>query len=1758
MERNRIGHIISLLTILTVLSFQYSCQEEVPTVLENTVFTLEPASLQISSSNIKFNTYERTSLNVTVKSTNVDWEFANIPDWISISPSSGYKNQTKTVTISCNENTSVNDRIGFVTFRSKGSDWNYSTNITVTQLRSVYEAIPETDSIGFSWTASQAIVRINANNDEWVATPQGNLSEWCTIKRQRGAIEINCSENPSVNSRSGYLTVSTLDGSRVVKIFQSGIKVGVNVEENDSVQLNFSDKAGTSYIYINTYSKVQWRASTTDDWISISPTQGKGSGMIGVSVSGNSYGPVRVGTIKVQAYDYVQEVKVIQNGKYMNIDSPSLSFNSRGGEIILSLKSNDGWWAESDAEWMTLSETYGDGDCNILLTVDDNNSLYERTGNVTIRPYIALPVVLNVKQTGRYLTLSDSSKIVFGHGGIASKVITVDTDGEFEVTSSSEYVVVQIDNRTVTLSMTDFDATAPIEGSVWFSLKDLPEGVTLNKEIPFVLYGINREAVDMGLSVKWATCNVGALQSHEVGDYYAWGEIEPYYESGYAQFEYPVWKNGKTGYNWLSYKYCNGSASSITKYTTSNSISYYDYNNNDASYDGKTILEMEDDVAHLEWGETWRIPTREQFDELINNCNWTWTAIDGVKGYKITSRMTGYTSRSIFIPATGYRSDNSIYSANEYGYYWSNSLNESTNYNAWMLYLYVYGTYIDANNRKYGMAIRPVCMLDETEFTKIELSSEEKRVILGEECKLTVTAYKKDGNTIAFTGAEWSSSNNWVATVSDGTVKAISEGTCTITAKYGSHYDECTIVVIDPNSVTPEYVDLGLSVKWASFNLGAYSPEMYGDYFAWGEIETRYESGYAQSENPVWKNNSGSGYSWENYYYCENGVETSLTKYCNNGGYGKNGMVDNRVVLELSDDAAYNIWGGNWRIPTKDEFEELQNNCDWKWTIQDGVKGIKVTSKVIGYTNQSIFLPAAGMRNYTSLYDAEVYGYYWCSTLYDDRPTYAVDFYFSSGSDYCWSSNTSRCLGLPIRPVRGYSSSDFDSIAISPSSLNILEGYSTQIYANGVMGTNSISLSNVEWKTDNALVATVINGMVTAVGAGTCTITATYNDGYGVTKEGYCRVTVKALNKEDFILTDNLYLVVNDYIDGVRYAHNSPRIVTDPMDYENKCVMVTTNQSPENNYDAQLFIVLKGDLMVGDVLTISFRTMADYTQTCSTEGHSSPGEYVSGNSIPSVAFETEWSTYTATYTVKNERIRVFAIDLSKLSQGNNCYFDDISIINSRTGTGSSDDFVATGTYASHDYVDLGLSVKWAVCNLGAQLYFEVGDFYSWGETVIKHSYDWENYSLKLSGDSYSDVYLSKYNTGHWDGYRDDLTTLEMMDDAANASWGGEWRMPTREEFMELYTNCAWTQTEQNGITGYVVSSRVPGYTNRYIFIPSAGYRENTTTYKGGWYYWSSSLNTERETYAWNFHFDTDPYYYVIGRYIGASIRPVFPSEGWFDNFSFSLDVESVTVPISGHVTLKTTTKKGETDVNYPVIWSSGWLDVATVDENGVVTGVSPGTTTITATCHGQVRTCMVTVKDLGVGYVDLGLSVKWAPYNVGASDITEYGDYYAWGENVTKSTYYSTNYKWGVATSDTWITTMQYTKYSDSVDGKTELDNEDDAASFNWGDGWRMPTADEFQELLDYCEWEWTNLDDGAEGIEGYLVVSNINGNSIFLPAAGRKYQNGVSKVGQSGRYASRSCSSSGNAYGLYFESGSRRLDTYNREYGYSIRAVYP
>ena len=208
--------------------------------------------------------------------------------------------------------------------------------------------------------------------------------------------------------------------------------------------------------------------------------------------------------------------------------------------------------------------------------------------------------------------------------------------------------------------------------------------------------------------------------------------------------------------------------------------------------------------------------------------------------------------------------------------------------------------------------------------------------------------------------------------------------------RYGDIRSFETIVsgCLDENYI--HAADLGLSVKWASCNVGADSPEEYGDYFAWGETEPK------------------SDYSWSTYKWC-NGSYDTQTKYCTSSSYG---TVDNKTVLEPEDDAATANWGGNWRMPTRAEQDELRTECTWTWTTLNGVNGYRVT----GPNGNSIFLPAAGNRDGTGVRDRGSLGNYWSATLYSSRSDRAFYLFFGSGG-YGWSYYSYRSYGFTVRPV---------------------------------------------------------------------------------------------------------------------------------------------------------------------------------------------------------------------------------------------------------------------------------------------------------------------------------------------------------------------------------------------------------------------------------------------------------------------------------------------------------------------------------------------------------------------------------------------------------------------------------------------------------------------------------------------------------------------------------------------------------------------
>ena len=446
------------------------------------------------------------------------------------------------------------------------------------------------------------------------------------------------------------------------------------------------------------------------------------------------------------------------------------------------------------------------------------------------------------------------------------------------------------------------------------------------------LYAIWRSKqgyVDLGLpsGLLWASCNIGAENPEEFGDYFAWGEVEPLDEN----------------YKWGS-------------------------DNKYGDRCSRVSFELVDDAARQIWGGSWRVPLPEEIEELIAECEWTWTVLNNVNGYEVK----GPNGNSIFLPAAGsaYWSSQGIrtYSQGSRGYYRGN-LKQCQSYTT-ILSSSQISAFVEMHQEE-GYSIRPVRNKTAETYTLTfnanggDGEMESLSFEYAEYKTLPFSAFTKEG----FAFVHWN-------TKADGTGTAYKDKS-QITLKDNTTLYAQWIEYV--SSEGNEYVDLGLSVKWATHNLGAEKPEDFGNNYAWGEVETK------------------DTYDWSNYKWCNGGEPISysnrkLTKYCTTSSYGN---VDNKTTLEIADDAANANLGGNWRMPTSAEVDELISECEWIW--QEG--GYLVVSKV---NSKSIIIPSPS-----------VCAKYWTSDYSGYKDSYIL---YVSPSNY-YKTDNSREKGLLIRPV---------------------------------------------------------------------------------------------------------------------------------------------------------------------------------------------------------------------------------------------------------------------------------------------------------------------------------------------------------------------------------------------------------------------------------------------------------------------------------------------------------------------------------------------------------------------------------------------------------------------------------------------------------------------------------------------------------------------------------------------------------------------
>ncbi len=674
-------------------------------------------------------------------------------------------------------------------------------------------------------------------------------------------------------------------------------------------------------------------------------------------------------------------------------------------------------------------------------------------------------------------------------------------------------------------------------------------------------------------------------------------------------------------------------------------------------------------------------------------------------------------------------------------------------------------------------------------------------------------------------------------------ISGVSEGTTTFNV-----FNEATAqtlpltVEVTGNNVTltdERIVDLGLSVKWANCNVGANEPQDYGDYFAWGEVTPK------------------QSFSANNYQYYTNGSFVDIGNDISGTQY----------------DAATHNMGEGWRMPTKAEYEELINKCQWKFVNFRGQRGWKVT----GPNGNMIFLPAAGSMLYDWNEDESINGFYWSSNVADNNRE--VHTLFTTMRDYkMYYSHMNRFEGRTIRAVTAGE--------VTPPDLPV----ETETFT-----VNGVSFTMV------------------AVEGGTFWMGAADDDGEADSSERpRHEVTLSSYAIGQTEVTQALWQAV---------------MGSNPSDFQG-----ADHPVEEVSWnDCQKFIT-KLNALTGR--TFRLPTEAEWEYAARGGQNSHGYKYAGGNDIDEVAWYENNADYV---DVRGPRpvAQKKANELGLYDMSGNVwewcqdwysssYYSNSPAVNPCNTTSASFRVFRGGSWFDYargcrvsyrygsspghryDYlglrlalsdtghsssltpgeaIDLGLpsGTKWASCNVGASSPEEYGGYYAWGETEEKDVYNWSTYKWMNEGQS-SWSQINKYTfadgqtSACW--YRDGTfigdgkTTLDPEDDVATVKWGSGWQMPTCEQMEELYTQCSSEWITLNGVYG----RKFTGPNGNSIFLPAAGFRNDAGLHFAGsdGDYWSRSLYTFYSDYAYGLYFHSGGIYWSNDGYRsdGQSVRPV--------------------------------------------------------------------------------------------------------------------------------------------------------------------------------------------------------------------------------------------------------------------------------------------
>lgn len=426
--------------------------------------TQSPANITSSAYTLKYENVA-SKYDVTIDS-EADWTCTVSDSWISVKPNNGKAGKT-TISIEVAPNSSISSRNGYVAIKTGTTE---RLQIAIYQ-KGIY--IESDESLTFTSIEESKKLSIRSNTS-WTVTSKPN---WLTLSKETGEgngdITVTSSENPNTTSRSGEIVLGQtgLSIQCKVRVTQLGKSLSTDVS-----LLEFSDKA--SQMTFNLVSDAAWTSTQTVNWFTTTPTSGRGNATISVAAEENNTTEERTGTINYAFADKTSYVNVHQLAKYMTIDNQSFEFDSKGGSHIIELSTNDEWTAEIEhnVSWLKLSKSSGTGNAVITLTAEDNASVNTRSTTVVINTKYSQSIRILVSQKPRHLSVSTSSILFFANGG-TSEIVTIYTDGTFEIKSDASWFTVNKgEGNTFTVYATKNSSDEMRRGKITITLTDLKEG----------------------------------------------------------------------------------------------------------------------------------------------------------------------------------------------------------------------------------------------------------------------------------------------------------------------------------------------------------------------------------------------------------------------------------------------------------------------------------------------------------------------------------------------------------------------------------------------------------------------------------------------------------------------------------------------------------------------------------------------------------------------------------------------------------------------------------------------------------------------------------------------------------------------------------------------------------------------------------------------------------------------------------------------------------------------------------------------------------------------------------------------------------------------------------------------------------------------------------------------------------------------------------------------------------------------------------